>query len=86
MQLSVYALAATQIRQYPFNRKPERVELSLVYFDTPQIVTTKRTAFELENAKKAIEDYQKQIEESDFKCSGNMLCENCEFKLFCQSD
>jgi RecB family exonuclease len=86
LQLSIYGLAATSIPEYPFDRKPGKVKLSLMYFDTPQIVTTTRTKKDLEEAKKLIEDYKKQIEESDFKCSGNMLCENCEYKLFCRTD
>jgi len=86
LQLSIYGLAATSIPEYPFQRKPERVKLSLMYFDTPQIVTTTRTKEELDEAKKTIEDYKKQIEDSDFKCSRSMLCETCEYKLFCRSD
>jgi ferredoxin len=57
-----------------------------MYFDTPQVVTTERTKEQLEEAKKTILDYKKQIEESDFKCSGNMLCKTCEYKLFCGTD
>jgi DNA helicase-2/ATP-dependent DNA helicase PcrA len=86
LQLSIYGLAATSIPEYPFDRKPEKVKLSLMYFDTPQIVTTTRTKESLEEAKKLIEGYKKYIEESDFKCSGNMLCETCEYKLFCRAE
>jgi len=86
LQLSIYALAATLIPEYPFNRKPDEVKLSLYYFDKPQIVTTRRTAEQIEKAKEEILDYKKQIEESDFKCSGNILCESCEYKLFCRED
>lgn len=86
LQLSIYGLAATSIPEYPFNRNPEKVKLSLMYFDTPQVVTTERSREDLEEAKKVIEDYKKQIEESDFKCSGNLLCETCEYKLFCRAD
>ena len=88
LQLSIYGLAATSILEFPFDRKPEKVKLSLMYFDTPQIVTTTRTKEELEEARKMIEDYKKQIEESDFKCSHGYLCDEqeCEYKLFCRSD
>ena len=84
LQLSIYALAATSIPEFPFARTPEKVKLSLYYFDTPQIVSTTRTKEQLEEARKTIEDYKKQIEESDFSCSGNMLCQNCEYSLFCR--
>ena len=43
LQLSIYGLAATLIPEQPFNRKPDKVKLSLMYFDTPQVVTTERT-------------------------------------------
>ncbi|OGM09541.1 hypothetical protein A2159_00110 [Candidatus Woesebacteria bacterium RBG_13_34_9] len=88
LQLSIYGLAATTIPDYPFNHKPEKVKLSLMYFDTPQIVTTTRTKEQLEKAKGVIEDYKKQIEGSNFKCSHGYLCdeENCEYKLFCRTD
>ena len=86
LQLSIYALAATHIPEYPFNRKPEEVKLSLYYFDNPQIVTTLRTKEQLEKAKEEIIEYRNQIEESGFECSGNMLCKNCEYKLFCNEE
>jgi DNA helicase II / ATP-dependent DNA helicase PcrA len=86
LQLSIYAMAATLIPEYPFDRKPEDVKLSLFYFDTPQIVTTKRTAAQIDKAREEILSYKKQIEESDFKCSGNMLCQTCEYRLFCRED
>lgn len=86
LQLSIYGLAATSINEPPFARTPEKVKLSLYYFDSPQIVSTTRTREELEEAKKVIEDYRKQIENSDFKCSGNMLCQNCEYAFLCRAD
>jgi len=86
LQLCIYAMAASLIPEFPFNRKPEDIKLSLYYFDTPQVVTTKRSKEQIEEAKKIILDYRKQIEESDFKCSKNILCESCEYKLFCQAD
>jgi len=85
LQLSIYALAATEIPEFPFNRDPEKVKLSLMYFDNPQIVTTSRTKKQLMEAKEKILDYKKQIEESDYSCSGSILCKTCEYKLLCQS-
>lgn len=86
LQLTIYAMAAILIPEYPFDRKLENVKLSLYYFDTPQVVTTKRTMVQINKAKEEILDYKRQIEESDFKCSGNMLCQTCEYKLFCRED
>ena len=88
LQLSIYALAGTLIPEYPFNRKPQDVKLSLYYFDNPQIVNTFRTDGQLEDAKKEIFKVRSEIEKSDFKCSHGYLCDEmeCEYKLFCRSD
>ncbi len=84
LQLSIYALAASEIKTPPFGVKPENIKLSLMYFEDPQIITTVRTKDDLETAKSEILEIRKQIEESDFKCSGNFLCSNCEYKSFCR--
>lgn len=88
LQLSIYALAATSIPESPFNRKAEEIDLSLMFFDTPQTITTRRTKGQLDQAVKQIFDYKKQIEQSDFKCSNHYLCQkgDCEYKLFCRTD
>lgn len=85
LQLSFYALAATKIDQKPFGKKPKNIKLSLYYFDPPQIVTTARTKEMLEDAQKEILGYKKQIENSDFECSGHYFCQNCEFKTLCNA-
>ncbi len=83
LQLSIYALAAITIPEAPFKRKPEDVTLSLMYFDTKEIVTTRRTAKQLHEAEEEILEWAQKIEESDFSCSGNFLCRDCEYKSFC---
>jgi len=86
LQLTFYALAATTIREEPFNKNPEDINLSLYFFDQQQKLMTKRTKVQLNEAVEEIYKVRREIEESDFKCSGSMLCENCEYKLFCRSD
>lgn len=86
LQLSIYALAATSIPEPPFARDPAKVKLSLHYFDPPQVVTTTRTRKDLKKARGTVLDYKKQIESSDFKCSGSFLCKNCEYKFLCGVD
>lgn len=86
LQLSLYALAATSIKEEPFDRKPEDVELSLYYLEEQKKITTKRTADELEKAKEEIFKIRKEIEESDFRCSGHIFCNNCEYSLMCRAD
>jgi len=83
LQLSMYALAVSQIPAIPFGKQPSDITLSLYFFDTQTKMSTTRSAEQLEKEKATIIDIAKQIEMSDFKCSGNQLCADCEYKLFC---
>ncbi len=83
LQLSFYALAATQIPTEPFGKSPEKIKLSLYYLDQQQKITTTRTKEDLERAKEEIMKVKKEIEASDFSCSGGFLCQNCEYKAVC---
>lgn len=83
LQMSIYGLAATEIGELPFNKLPEKVILSLYYFDSQEKISTTRTKEQLEIEKEKIVELAKEIEQSDFKCSGNQLCKTCEYKMFC---
>lgn len=83
LQLSMYALAASEIHAVPFGKKTEDITLSLYFFDTQTKISTTRTMEQLEKEKIMIIDIARQIEASDFRCSGNMLCKDCEYKMFC---
>ncbi|MBI5619442.1 ATP-dependent helicase, partial [Candidatus Gottesmanbacteria bacterium] len=83
LQLSMYAIAATEVATPPFQKKPEDITLSLYYFDVQQKISTTRTQEQLALEKEKIVAIAKEIETSDFRCSGNQLCSNCEYKLFC---
>lgn len=82
--MTFYALAATTLRDKPFGVAPDNVKLSLYYFDEQIKITTTRTKQQLEEAVNEIFSVRDQIEHSDFKCSGNILCEKCEYSLFCK--
>lgn len=84
-QLTLYALAAVEIKEKPFGKKPEEVVLSLYYFDNQKKISTQRTIEDLSKAKEEILKIKEEIEKSDFTCSGRYLCRNCEYKLFCQT-
>ncbi len=86
MQLSFYALAATLIKEPPFNKKPEEIILSLYYFEEEKKFSTKRSVADLEKAKEEIFKYVAEIEKSDFSCSGNFLCQHCEYNIFCNKE
>lgn len=83
LQLSMYALAASEIPGAPFGIKPEDITLTLYFFDTNQRVSTQRTSDQLVLEKMEILNIAKAIETSDFHCSANMLCKTCEYQLFC---
>lgn len=83
LQLSMYAIAASNIPGRPFGKKPEDIRLTLHFFDSKESVTLTRTKEQLEKEKIHIVDIARQIEHSDFRCSGNALCTICEYKMFC---
>ncbi len=83
LQLSMYAIAASEIPMLPFVRKPEDITLSLYFFDSKTRVSTTRSAEQLTKEKASIIEIAKQIEASDFRCSGNPLCRDCEYRMFC---
>ena len=86
LQLSFYALAASTLKNPPFGKNPDKIKLSLYYLDTQEKFTTTRNKTQLEKAKEEILKVKEEIENSDFSCSGNFLCKNCEFKLLCSSE
>ncbi|MBI5448962.1 ATP-dependent helicase [Candidatus Gottesmanbacteria bacterium] len=83
LQLSIYAMAAADIANPPFGKKPEDIVLSLYYFDVQKKISTTRTREQLGSEKEKIMNIAREIETSDFHCSGNQLCTMCEYKLFC---
>ncbi|MFZ5535630.1 MAG: ATP-dependent helicase [Patescibacteria group bacterium] len=83
LQLSIYALAASSIPGLPFGKKSEDITLSLYFFDTKTKISTIRTVEQLAVERATIINIAKQIETSDFRCSGNLLCKECEYRMFC---
>jgi DNA helicase-2/ATP-dependent DNA helicase PcrA len=80
LQLTIYAMAMAEM-----GIKLENVKLSLYYLETQTKITTTRTESQIMKAKEEILKIKEEIEKSDFKCTGNFLCQNCEFKLFCKT-
>jgi len=83
LQMSIYALAATEIPHLPFAKKPEQIKLSFYYFDTQEKVSTVRTQDQLNTEKENLIKIAQEISDSDYKCSGHKFCENCEYVLWC---
>ncbi|GIW61321.1 MAG: hypothetical protein KatS3mg089_0173 [Patescibacteria group bacterium] len=85
LQLTFYALAATEVREPIFNRKPEEILLTLYYIESNTKISTIRTQEELENAKETILKIVDEITVSDFHCSGGIVCKNCDYKMLCET-
>jgi len=84
-QLSMYAIAASEIPGSIFHRKVTDIILTLYFFDTQEKISTTRTAAQLIAEKQKILDVAAEIESSDFHCSGNLLCATCEYQMFCDT-
>lgn len=82
-QLSLYALASTEIPDPILKRDPEQIKLSLYYLEKNTKLTTTRTRDQLLLAKEEILKTAEAIQNSSFLCSHSMLCMNCEYKLLC---
>lgn len=85
LQLTFYALAARMSNESIFKNAKE-VKLTLYYLSSGEKITSIRTESQLIKAKEEIFKLKEQIEHSDFKCSDNFLCQNCEYKMLCQAD
>ncbi len=85
LQLAMYALAATRVKDNILNRNPKDITLTLHFLEGN---TKKSMNFQQEDLDKLEDELiQKiaEIEKSDFKCSKSVLCVNCEYKLLCNT-
>lgn len=85
LQLKMYALAANRVKDEIFNAEPNRIKLTLHFLEK----NTKRSLNFSEKDLNSLEDdliaKAREIESSDFKCSGSVLCINCEYKMLCNT-
>jgi len=85
LQLAMYALAATRVKDAVLNRKPEDITLTLHFLEGNTKKSMNFTKQDLEKFEDGLLEKTKEIENSDFKCSRNVLCLNCEYKMLCQA-
>lgn len=83
LQMTLYAMAATRIPSSPFAKKPSEVKLSFYYFEEGKKISTLRSGDDFKEAENKIENIVKEIESSDFHCSGSQFCLSCEYKMLC---
>lgn len=85
LQLEMYALAATRVKDAVLNRNPEDITLTLRFLEGNTNKSMNFTKEDLDRLENDLLEKIEEIEKSDFKCSGNVLCKNCEYKILCSS-
>lgn len=85
LQLTFYALAATEVKDGILGRTPEEITLTLYYLEEEKKLSTTRTRDELEAAKLHIMQIRDAIQQSEFICTHNIFCKTCEFSMLCQA-
>jgi len=85
LQMSFYALAAITLKEIPFAKNAEEVKMTFYYFENQKKISTVRTKEQLDEVVKEIFKTREEMENSDFVCSDNFLCRNCEYKMLCNS-
>ncbi len=85
LQLEMYALAATRIKDPILNKNPKDITLTLHFLEDNTKKTMDFKQEDLDRLEDDLIEKIKEIEKSDFKCSKNILCQNCEYKMLCSS-
>lgn len=86
-QLTLYALAASTITDFKFNRPVEKIILSLYFLNEGIKVSSQRNRKQLQELKEKIIKTAKEIEKTSFppRPGTPFPCNFCEFKLLCQA-
>ena len=85
LQLTLYALAASEVHDEILRNEPDNLILTLHYLEDDVKISTVRSKEQLEEAKKTILNLVQEMRTSDFTCSKNLLCKSCEFVMLCQA-
>ncbi|MEK7160256.1 MAG: ATP-dependent DNA helicase [Patescibacteria group bacterium] len=85
LQLEIYALAAIKVKDSILNHNPGEITLTLHFLEGNSKKTMTFKKQELERLEDDLIAKISEIEKSDFKCSKNILCKNCEYKMLCQT-
>jgi len=79
----MYALAATRIKDDVLSRDPKDIALTLYFLEGNTKKSMTFTKGDLDALEDSLIEKIEEIEKSEFKCSGNILCKNCEYKMLC---
>jgi len=85
LQLAIYALAANKVNDQILNKDPKDITLTLHFLDGNTKTSMNFAKKDLDKLEDDLIDKIEEIEQSDFKCSGSVLCVNCEYKMLCNT-
>ncbi len=85
LQLAMYALAATKVKDEILNKNPKDITLTLHFLEGNTKKSMNFNQQDLDKLEDELIEKISEIEKSDFKCSGNVLCLNCEYKMLCST-
>jgi DNA helicase-2/ATP-dependent DNA helicase PcrA len=85
LQLSLYALAATEVKDSVLGRDPTDIILTLFYLEENIKLSTTRTREDIEKAKAEILEKVSAIQTSNFACNHSIFCKTCEYQMLCQA-
>jgi DNA helicase-2/ATP-dependent DNA helicase PcrA len=83
MQLSIYALAATDKNLY--GKKLENVSLSLYYLQENKKISIEKTEKDIHDLKEEIREIAEEINRQEFKAKPSIMCDFCPFKINCEA-
>lgn len=86
LQLSLYAVAAAEVKDNILGKDPADILLTLYYLEDNIKISTTRTREDVEKAKEDIIEKVAAIEKSEFLCSHSIFCKNCEYQMLCQAE
>ena len=81
LQMTIYALAA--VNPGIFAKRVDQVKMSLYFFGNSKKISTIRAKEQLNAAVDQLLKIRAEIEQSDFKCSRGIICQNCDYKMLC---
>jgi len=86
-QLTLYALAASSIKDLPFYRSLPKITLSLYFLDKGIKISSQRTEKQIKRMKDKIIKLVKQLKTTNFPPKPNrpFPCNYCEYKLLCDA-
>ncbi len=87
LQLSMYALAATRVKDAILNQDPKNITLTLHFLEKNTKKTMNFKQEDLDKLEYELIEKIAEIEKSDFACSKGVICNRgtCEYRMLCSS-